>query len=239
MMVVVRHALFTDLQVQIENAEPLSADQVIQRSGFMPRDGSQVFCFDETGTLIKSAIDPSQEVYVGCEPPKEIVKPRKRITKKRKKPFSPRRHQLTLDHSKKGARGRSFSSGRLTDGTIVFVPGNLIGEHTIVQTGRFKNRNDVEQIQGYILPEGDTYPVGSLVIIQSRGKHAFRCVNPGNGRLTTRVDILPESLAQIKSEVDEHGERARWCVKVIEHDPLNNRIKGSVQIARTWWNVKK
>jgi len=66
----VRHVELDSLKFSLNISEKgiLSAD-LVEISGWKPRDGTEIYCYNDSGNLIQDKIYPGNDVFLGCRKP--------------------------------------------------------------------------------------------------------------------------------------------------------------------------
>jgi len=165
-----------------------------EASGLIARDGTPYRAFDDEGNVIDTVLvqDLTSDIFLGV--PKEIV-------------------GVMIEESKNGGM---VGSGRLMDGTTVFVPGVKIGEFAwVVISGRYgPGRKKANAFR--VRMEGQPYKDGDFIRIKPRpGSDRVRVFNPQTCSWDIRLDIcVPANVNQ-----DEY-DGLTWTVRISQTNPL-------------------
>ena len=225
----VGHVEVPELWIEFETNSSLTAQEVIDRSGMKPRDGTRVDCYHISGELVADFISPGQTVMIGTHPPSEgfiALSPIVRTFHIKWEKW------LSLGRG----RGSVTGSGYIGDGCTLWVPGIRSGRKIrAVELIRSTNRNGKLHAKGHRI-RWDLIPYykNDIALVASSGNQRFRLFDPQTRELTIPVSIEQESFDGAKKVEAILGKRFLWAVRVLNFDSDGRRVLASVESSYTW-----
>lgn len=224
----VGHVDIKDLWIDVPVSSSLLPEELIIKSGMMPRDGSVVYCYNEYGNhVFQQSITSGDTILIGTKPPKK-----KKITK------NPKIRKLNINsiikfHNDK----RCWSKGIIHTNCTLWLPGDYENSNILTfELFRFPLNNDKIHSKGYRLHESTEVPYknGDLVVVKSTGRDKLKLYDPVTNSLSIVVHIKDNSFISTKKITKEKGKRFLWTIKIDSFNSKDRSVYASVERHYTW-----